>query len=90
MQGRYAREAQQAVDSVVSQDRAREAKLIANIQSEAFSSVFEKRLKEASLDAESARQVAAHWNGQAAYWEDRAAQAKHKLAESGRNSGANT
>ena len=90
MQERYGREAQQAVDSVVSQARAREAALIANIQNGAFSSVLEKRLREASIDAEGARQVAENWKGQFAYWEDRATQAERKLAGSGGNSGANT
>ena len=90
MQERYGRETQQAVDSVVSQARSREAELIANIQNGAFSSVFQKRLKEASLDAEGTRQVTENWKGRTAYWEDRAAQAEQRLAESSCNSGANT
>ena len=63
MQERYGRDAQQAVDSVVSQARTCEAEVVANIQNGAFSSVFEERPKEASIDAEGARQMAEHLKG---------------------------
>ena len=58
MHEHYGREAQKAVDSIASKARAREAELVANMQSGAFGLVFEQQLKQARLDAEGARQVA--------------------------------
>ena len=66
MQVHYGREAQKAFDSVVSHSRAREAELVANMQSGAFGPVVEQQLKQARLDAEGARQVDENWKGQVA------------------------
>ena len=68
MQAHYGREALTAFVSIVSQARAREAGLVANMQSGAFGPVVDQQLKQARLDAEGARQFAENWNGQAAYW----------------------
>ena len=57
MHERYGRNAHQAVDPVVPHARAREVELVANMPTGAASSVFEKQVKEASVD-EGSRQVA--------------------------------
>ena len=46
---------------MVSQARAREAELVANMQSGVFGPVVEQQLKQARLDAEGARQVSENW-----------------------------
>ena len=91
MQERYGRDAQQAVDAVVAQARARATLSYSPTYKTAPSvRTSKKRLKDANYEAEGSRQAAENWKGQVMYWEDSAEQAELRLVGSAGNSDTDT